>query len=218
MSPIERIADQWRPLVTSALGGLLGEVGFASIRLSRTAGPASIRLSRVVRRGERIEGRVRARAIDSKVARSALVVLFALSVVLHGCGGTVGVAKDKAFARKLLDAAYAGSFKPIENSLHRTYKIQMPDYLTAALGESLRAKYGKVKDIELQSTRTAKLEAAEGVWAVQGERGSYDMKIVFNSDGKVIYLAFRRPSQGIWQPAALIAHEYIREQTKGQPT
>jgi len=150
--------------------------------------------------------------------RSALVVLFALCVVLHGCGGALGIARDKDFARKLLDSAYTGSLSPVERSLHRTYQVQMPDYLTAALGESLRIKYGKVKDIKLQSTRAVKLEAAEGVWAVECERGSYDMKIVFNSNGKVIYLAFRRPSEGIWQPAALIAHDYIREQTKGQPT
>jgi len=207
MSAKECIARVFRPLDMSALGGLLGVVGLISIRLSR-----------VVRRGERIEGRFWALAIDSKVTRSVLAVLFAACVVLHGCGGALGIAKDKRFARKLLDAAYAGSFSPIEGSLHRFYKVQMPDYLAAALGESLRTKYGKVKDIKLQSTRAAKLEAAEGVWAVEGERGSYDMKIVFNSDGKVIYLAFRRPSEGIWQPAALIAHDYIREQTKGQPT
>ena len=152
------------------------------------------------------------------MTRAVLAVLFAACVVLHGCSGALGIARDKSFARKLLDSAYAGSLSPVEKSLHRTYQIQMPDYLTAALGESLRTKYGKVKDIKLQSTRAVKLEAAEGVWAVEGERGSYDMKIVFNSDGKVIYLAFRRPSEGVWQPAALIAHDYIREQTKEKAT
>jgi hypothetical protein len=156
--------------------------------------------------------------MSARMTRGVLAVLFAACVVLHGCGGALGIARDKDFARKLLDSAYTGSLSPVERSLHRTYQVQMPDYLTAALGESLRTRYGKVKDIKLQSTRAVKLEAAEGVWAVEGERGSYDMKIVFNGDGKVIYLAFRRPSEGIWQPAALIAHDYIREQTKSQPT
>jgi hypothetical protein len=140
----------------------------------------------------------------------SLALILVACMLLAGCGGAKRRAHDEAFARKLLTCIYDGSLSPIKDSIHPYYRPQAPDWLTAAMGASLQARYGKVKGLTFVSSEERGQGDVVSVWRVAGERSSYEMKIGFGRSGKVIYLAFRPSPKDRWVPAVQMANEYIR--------
>lgn len=142
---------------------------------------------------------------------SVSIVAILVCTSFAGCGGS-RVARDPVFATKLLKSVYGGSLAPVNDSLHRYYRRQSPDWLIAGLGELLDHKYGGVRELVFQSSLELQRGAISTTWRVDGEKGNYEMKIAFDRSGKVLYMAFRPTAHGRWTPAVQMAREYIHQQ------
>jgi hypothetical protein len=121
--------------------------------------------------------------------KSRLSVLLAVGLglaILSGC--SKHKSPDPAFARKVIDAVYAGSLSPLRDSM--TPEMQAtPDAMMAKTRAILRTPYGAVKDVKLKSTGVVQ-GFDQQIWTITAERGSYDMRLVFAKDGKLAGLWF----------------------------
>ena len=124
--------------------------------------------------------------------RKTLACLAALALVIclaSGC--SLFQNKDEKFARSVIDAVYAGSLSSIQDSL--TPQMQAaPPQMIAAQGAGLSQKFGPVKSLALKSSEPAPgfPDLTVKTWTVTAERGSFDMKLVMNKDGKLAGLWF----------------------------
>ncbi len=124
--------------------------------------------------------------------RKTLVCLATVTLVIcltSGC--SLFQNKDEKFARSVIDAVYAGSLTTIKDSL--TPEMQAaPTQMIAAQGAALSQKFGPVKSLTLKSTAPVPglPDMTVKVWTVTAERGSFDMQLVMNKDGKLAGLWF----------------------------
>lgn len=120
--------------------------------------------------------------------RTRILVVCAICACLAIVAGCGGKAADPAFARKVIDAVYAGSLSPLRDSMTADMQTTS-DAMIAPQGVALQTAYGAVKDLKLKSA-----EVVQGfdqqIWTVTAERGSYDMRLVFAKDGKLAGLWF----------------------------
>ena len=121
--------------------------------------------------------------------KTRLSVLLAMALglaILSGCSRPK--AQDPAFARKVIDAVYAGSLRPLRDSMIPEMQA-MTDAMIAPQGKALNEKFGAVKNLELKSADVVQGYDQE-IWTVTAERGSYDMRLVFLKDRKLAGLWF----------------------------
>ena len=116
--------------------------------------------------------------------KSRLSVLLAVGLglaILSGC--SKHKSSDAAFARKVIDAVYAGSLSPLRGSM--TPQMQATtDAMFAPAGKMLNERFGAAKNLEFKSAGVVQGYDQE-IWTVVAERGSYDMRLVFAKDGKL---------------------------------
>jgi len=110
----------------------------------------------------------------------AAIVICACLALVAGCGGK---AADPAFARKVVDAVYAGSLSPLRDSMTADMQTTS-DAIIAQQGAALQRTYGAVKDLKLKSASVVQ-GFDEQIWTITAERGSYDMRLMFAKDGKL---------------------------------
>lgn len=117
-------------------------------------------------------------------------LIVVLAVVTMVCGCSLIPNKDAKFARKVIDAVYAGSLSPVQDSLTAQMQQVMSDQVIAQVGTSLNTQYGKVKGLKLKSTGPIE-NMTQKIWTVDAERGSFEMRLVMDADGKLAGLWFQ---------------------------
>ncbi|MDH7482759.1 MAG: hypothetical protein QHH26_12405 [Armatimonadota bacterium] len=121
----------------------------------------------------------------NKRLSTAIVAMLTIALLMPGCAK---YGKEK-FARKVIDATYAGSFDPLRPKMTDMMKETMSDYSVGQVGKDLQQRYGKVKSLKL--TATEKLnegtedEFEHETWDVKAERGSFDMKLIIDKKGRL---------------------------------
>lgn len=140
-----------------------------------------------------------------------IVVVCILAAVVVGCSSGTDIASNKNYARRLINAVYAGSLDPVRDSVSKSYLTLMPDFRAAGVSAFLDERYGSAKDLKLLSTQKMKLGYVNSVWQITGKRRKFEMKLVLNDEGKVAYLGFRPAGSTVWDPATIIGEWYIKK-------
>ncbi len=145
-------------------------------------------------------------SIHGKACASAVVGV-AVIVLICGCSRSPKVAKDPVLARKLIDAVYAGSLKPISNDVAPVLLKGMPDRALAGTSQVLRQRFGEVRSLTFQSSAVTSPVLIETIWTVAAERGTYEMNLYFGKGlnpggaGKVTGILFRSSASEQWVAA-----------------
>jgi len=156
-------------------------------------------------------------SIHGKACASAVVAL-AVIVLICGCSRSAKIAKDPVLARKLIDAVYAGSLKPMSNDVAPVLLRGMPDRALAGTSQVLRQRFGEVRGLTFQSSADTSPVLIETIWTVAAERGTYEMNLYFGKGpnpggaGKVTGILFRFSPSEQWVPAERIGLAYLRQQ------
>ncbi len=124
------------------------------------------------------------------------------------------IEKNPDFARKLIDAVYAGSLSAVADSLDEPTRRYHPDWVIAGTAAVLRQQFGTVKNLEFQSIRPVQHFWVEVVWAVIAEHGSFKMKLIFDPEGKVAGVLFRFSSDAEWTTAMELGVDYVKERKR----
>ena len=146
-------------------------------------------------------------------------VLLSLVIVMAACGcsRSPSVAQDRSKARHLLDQVYAGSLGSIQGELEPSFQKGNPDRVTSGTSAALRRQFGETRDLKLRSVEKAPMNSALAIWTVTAERGTFEMKIAFDSRDKVIGLWFWSSSLQAWVPSHMfgldnaIVERYIKQ-------
>jgi hypothetical protein len=95
-------------------------------------------------------------------------------------------AKDKKFARQVLDCLYLGSLAPIQDRLSPEMQNPQAASAIAAYGPVLGQQLGEVKDLKFKSEGPSEQPPlTEQVWTVTTTQGTFEMKMVFNQEKKL---------------------------------
>jgi hypothetical protein len=129
-----------------------------------------------------------------------------------GCSRSYSVAQDRSKAHHLLNQVYAGSLSSIQGELDPSIQKSHPDWVTSGISAALRQQFGVVRDLKLQSVEKAPMNSALAIWTVTAERGTYEMKVAFDSSSKVIGLSFRSSSLPTWTPSHVFGLDYLKQQ------
>ncbi len=140
-----------------------------------------------------------------------LALVVAAGVFMCGCGGDSSI-EDPVLARSLLDAIYAGSMTPVQDSLDPMILRGMSDWVTAGTGSLLRDSFGEVSGLAFESSGEES-GPTKATWTVKATRGRYEMQI-WHWQGKVSGFAFRPSSAQEWGFVPQIGVEYSRRGTK----
>ena len=124
------------------------------------------------------------------------------------------IEKNPDFARKLIDAVYAGSLSAVADSLDEPTRRYHPDWVIAGTAAVLRQQFGTVKDLEFESIKPVQQFWVEVVWAVIAEHGSFEMKLTFDAEGKVAGVWFRFSSDAEWTTAMELGVDYVKERKR----
>ena len=139
-----------------------------------------------------------------------LALLMGAPVLMCGCGRGSSiqdpVLADPVLARSLLDAIYAGSMTPVQDSIDPTLLRGMSDSVTAGTASLLRDNFGEVSGLAFQASE-------KGPGPMRATRGSYEMQI-WHWQGKVSGFAFRPSSAQQWGLVPQIGVEYSRRGKK----
>jgi hypothetical protein len=54
------------------------------------------------------------------------------------------------------------------------------------------------------------MRSAVAIWTVMAERGTFEMKVTFDSGSKVIGLWFRSSSSQTWTPSHVLGLDYLK--------
>ena len=124
-----------------------------------------------------------------KTHLSALLIASVVVILISGC--SLFGSKDKKFARKVIDALYSGSLSSIQESLGPKMQHPMVGQMMAAMGPMLRQQFGEVKSLKLKSSETppGTTNMTQKVWTVTAEKGTFDLVMMVNKDGKL---------EGVW--------------------
>ncbi len=145
-----------------------------------------------------------------------LLIVVVLIVAVGGCGGsntsTDTTDAELIFARNLIDALYTGSLSHLANSLDPVLLRGMPDRVTTGVSALLLEHFGEVGDLRLQSRRTVQQNWTETVWTVSAEHRSFEMKLTWNSEGRVSGIWLRPSSAQDWSPTTQIGVDYARRE------
>jgi len=125
-------------------------------------------------------------------AIAVLSTVLAAIVLASGCTRTQD--KDANFAREVIDAVYAGSLSPIQDSLTPQMQQAMTDTLTAQTGAGLRQQFGEVQDLNLKSSGSVEQNMTQKIWRITADRGTYEMRLVVDKNGKLAGLWFQPSS------------------------
>jgi len=107
-------------------------------------------------------------------------------LLISGCSKDRGT--DAKFARSVIDAVYAGSLSSIQDSLSAQMQAAPPQMIAAA-GAALKQQFGAVKSLELKSAEPV-MGFDQRIWTVTAERGTFDMRLVMDKEGKLAGLWF----------------------------
>ncbi len=118
---------------------------------------------------------------------TGLLAALTAIALLSGCSRTPG--SDAKFAREVIDAVYAGSLRSLQDSLTPQMRQAINDTQTAQLAAGFRQQYGEVKSLKLKSSSPVQ-GMTQDIWAVTAERGTFDMRLVIDKDGKLAGLWF----------------------------
>jgi len=146
--------------------------------------------------------------VKNRIYTNALVLLV-IAMVICGCSRSNSVGQDKSKARNLLDQVYAGSLSPIQGELEPSFQKGNPDRLTSGASAALRQQFGAIRDLKFQSVEN-QISSALAIWTVTAERGNFEMKIAYNSGGKVTGLWFRASSSQEWTPSFILGADYLK--------
>ncbi len=124
------------------------------------------------------------------------------------------IEKSAYFARKLIDAVYAGSLRTMADSLDELLHRSLPDWVLGGTAAVLRQQFGTVKNLEFQSIRSVQQFWVEAVWAVIAEHGNYEMKLTFDAEGKVTGVWFRFPPDVEWATATELGVDYVKQHNR----
>lgn len=155
-------------------------------------------------------------SIHGKACASAVVAL-AVIVLICGCSRSPKIAKDPVLARKLIDAVYAGSLKPMSKNVPSFLLKGMPDWALAGTSQLLRQQFGEVKSLTLQSSADTSPILTETIWTVAAERGTYEMNLYFGKGrnpggvGQVTGILFRSSASEQWVAAERIGLAYLKQ-------
>jgi len=138
------------------------------------------------------------------------LALLVMVMAVYGCSHSYSVAQDRSKARHLLDQVYAGSLGSIQGELEPSFQKGNPDWVTSGTSAALRQQFGVIRDLKLQSVEKTHMRSAVAVWTVMAERGTFEMKVTFDSGGKVIGLWFRSSSSQTWTPSHVIGLDYLK--------
>ncbi len=129
-----------------------------------------------------------------------LAVVVIMMMRLYNQKMMAAVAKDDVIARQVVAALYNGSLNtaPVAHALDPILERSLPASLMRPISDLLR-QYGEVSHVELRSTKPIQSYFREAVWTVLAERGSFEMKLSFNSHDLIT---------GIWLREGP-AHEWI---------
>ena len=145
-----------------------------------------------------------------------LALLMGATVLMCGCGRASSiqdpVLADPVLARSLLDAIYAGSMTPVQDSIDPTLLRGMSDSVTAGTASLLRDNFGEVSGLAFQASEKGP-GPMKATWMVRATRGSYEMQI-WHWQGKVSGFAFRPSSAQQWGLVPQIGVEYSRRGKK----
>ncbi len=108
-----------------------------------------------------------------------------LALIMPGCAKY----RKEKFARKVIDAIYAGSFDPLRNKMTDLMKETMTDYSVEQVGNDLENRYGKVKGLNLTSTEKlnegSEDEFTHEIWNIKAERCNFDMRLIIDKKGRL---------------------------------
>jgi len=115
-----------------------------------------------------------------------LIFLF-VAILAAGCAGK----EDPTFARQVIDAVYAGSLDSIKDSLTPEMQAVSSEPI-ATQGTTLSKQFGAVTDVSFKSRQAVPEQADYTMtfWTITAERGSFEMKLVMDENGKLAGLWF----------------------------
>ena len=143
---------------------------------------------------------------------SNVLLLLVMIMAACGCSRSNSVAQDRSKVLHLLNQVYAGSLSPIQGELESSFQKGNPDRVMAGLSASLRQQFGVVQDLKLQSAEKAQMNSTLAIWTVTAERGTYEIKVAFDSGSKVTGLWFRSSSSQTWIPSHVLGLDYLQQQ------
>jgi len=111
----------------------------------------------------------------------------AVLIVLAGCSKP-SISDDPVFARKVVDAVYAGSLDPIRDSL--SPKCQATDEWAKQMGDTLRPEFGAIKEVKLNTFGVGTATMKERIWTVTTERSTFLMQLIYDETGKLSSIQF----------------------------
>jgi len=147
--------------------------------------------------------------VKNRIYTNVLLLLL-MVMAAYGCSRSYSVAQDRSKARHLLNQVYAGSLGSIKGELEPSFQKGNPDWVTSGTSAALRQQFGVVQDLRLQSVEKAQMNCAVAIWTVVAERGTFEMKVTFDSGRKVVGLWFRSSSLQTWTPSHIIGLDYIQ--------
>ncbi len=107
------------------------------------------------------------------------VVVFALV----GCAKH-SIVNDPVFARKVIDAVYAGSLTSIRDSV--SPKFELDDAWAMDMSNKVKPEFGPIKDIKLNTVGQTTPTTKEMIWTVTTESSTFLMQLVYDQDGKLL--------------------------------
>ena len=148
---------------------------------------------------------------------TGVLILLTIVMAITGCSQrSTSVAKDPSTARNLLNQVYSGSLCSVQGELDPSFQRGNPDRVTAGTSSALSKQFGSIRSMKLQSVGKDRMNSAIAIWMVMAERGTYEMKVTFDSKGKVVGLWFRSSPAQEWTPSHILGLDYLKPGTAAQ--
>jgi len=141
--------------------------------------------------------------VKNRTFSKVLLAFVLVAFVASGCGRSPVVTPDAGQARRLLDQVYAGSLKPLKADLEPHCLKGNPDSMTSKASVALLTQYGAAKDLKLGSAEAGPANSTVAVWAVTADRAAYEMKVSYDSSGKIAGIWFWSSALKAWVPSHL---------------
>lgn len=113
-----------------------------------------------------------------------LIVLCLVALLaLAGCAKH-SISNDPVFARKVVDAIYAGSLAPIHDSLSPQFALD--DAWAKKMSDTVKPEFGAIKEVKLNTFGEKKNDMREVIWSVITENSTFLVQLIYDKDDKLV--------------------------------
>lgn len=120
------------------------------------------------------------------ISRMLAIGLIAV-LALAGCSKH-SISDDPVFARKVVNAVYAGSLAPLHDSLSPSF--QLNEAWAKQMSSTLKPEFGAIKEVKLNTFGQGTPTTKERIWTVTTEQSTFLMQLIYDENDKLMSIQF----------------------------